>query len=390
MKLRSTTPVSDSFAAKAAAVACAILMAVATPIAISRPSAANYDAQINAAQSEAAASAAQAMEMGVMADSLQAELNSLEAQKRAIQEQIDKSQARYNQYEKDIKVSEKKIAENKTALGDTITSMHVDSDTTTLEMIASSKTIGDFVDKQAQQATVQNKLNDTIDKIEKLRKELEKQKKAVEREILNQEAQRGQLAAKEAEKAKLVRETRGQEEAYRQRANAKNSEVDRLRAAQAEENRRAAAAAAAAAARQSGGSWSGSIPAGTPGGGGYPGVWANAPINAYVDSWGLYSRQCVSYAAWKVASTGRFVPHFGGMGNANQWPSTVAQYGIRSGSEPRAGSVAMMPIGYYGHVMYVESVNGDGTITVSDYNLEWDGLYRVYTRSAAGLTYIYF
>ena len=40
--------------------------------------------------------------------------------------------------------------------------------------------------------------------------------------------------------------------------------------------------------------------------------------------------------------------------------------------------------------MYVESVNGDGTITVSDYNLAWDGLYRKYTRLASGLTYVYF
>ena len=38
----------------------------------------------------------------------------------------------------------------------------------------------------------------------------------------------------------------------------------------------------------------------------------------------------------------------------------------------------------------VEAVNGDGTITVSDYNLGVDGLYRYYTRSASGLTYIYF
>jgi surface antigen len=40
--------------------------------------------------------------------------------------------------------------------------------------------------------------------------------------------------------------------------------------------------------------------------------------------------------------------------------------------------------------MYVEAVHGDGTITVSDYNLGWDGLYRYYTRSASGLTYVYF
>ena len=44
--------------------------------------------------------------------------------------------------------------------------------------------------------------------------------------------------------------------------------------------------------------------------------------------------------------------------------------------------------------MYVEAVNGDGTITVSDYNNNIDGLgwgrYYYYTRSSAGLTYIYF
>lgn len=364
-------------------------MAISAPVAIGKTVFANYDAQINAAQQEADANGAQAAEIGKMADTLQAELDQLEAQKAAIVAQIQESEARRDKFANDIKDSEAKIAQNKSALGSTITDMYVDSGTSPLEMIASSKNIGDFVDKQAQQSSIQNKLDETIDKINALKKELETQKQGVERELINQESQRKQLADKEAEKAQLVADTRGQEDAYRQKADAKNAEVGRLRAAQAEENRRAAEAAAAAAAK-SGGGWSGSIPAGTPGGGGYPGVWANAPLDAYIDPWGLYTRECVSYAAWKVASTGRFVPHFGGAGNARQWPSTVAAYGIQSGSAPRAGSVAMWPIGYYGHVMYVESVNGDGTITVSDYNLEWDGLYRKYTRSAAGLTYIYF
>lgn len=391
MNLRSTTPVSSSFAAKAAAVACAVLMAIATPISLGKTAfATDYQSQINAAQEQANQNAAQAEEVGRMADSLQAELNSLEAQKDAIQAQINKSQDRRDKYEKEIKVSEEKIADNKSALGDTIADMYVDSDTSTLEMIASSKTIGDFVDKQAQQSSVQNKLNDTIDKIDALKKELEKQKKAVERELLNQKSQREQLAEKEAEKAELVRETRGEEDRYRQKAKANNAEVERLRAAQAEENRRAAAAAAAAAG---GGGMQGGIPAGVPGGGGYPGAWANAPLDAFVDPWGLYTRECVSYTAWKVHSTGRFVPHFGGAGNAKQWPSTVAKYGIQSGYAPRAGSVAMWPIGYYGHTMYVERVNADGSIYVSDYNLEWDGLYREYPIDAATarqFTYIYF
>ena len=256
-------------------------------------------------------------------------------------------------------------------------------------MVAGSNNIADYVDKQAQQDSIQSKLNSTITTINALVSKQKEEKKGVEREQVNQKNQRDQLAAKEAEKAKLVADTRGQEDAYRAQAAANNKRVGDLRAAQAEENRRAAAAAAAAASRTSGGAWSATIPAGVPGGGGYP--YAYTAMDPCVpDPWALCTRQCVSYAAWKVASTGRFVPNFGGRGNAREWPSTVAQYGIPSGSTPRAGSVAMWPIGYYGHVMYVESVNSDGTITVSDYNLEWDGAYRKYTRSAGGLTYIYF
>ena len=85
--------------------------------------------------------------------------------------------------------------------------------------------------------------------------------------------------------------------------------------------------------------------------GGYPSAWANAPLDAYVDPWGLYTRECVSYVAWKIASTGRYVPHFGGAGNANEWPSTAARHGIPSGSTPKAGAAAVMNIVYYGHVM---------------------------------------
>lgn len=387
MKQRSTTPVSASFVAKAATVACAILMAIATPVQIGQTAFADsYDEQIKAIQGEIGQYSNKAAKLNKKANTYQGALDKLTAEKQTIQGQIDLSQAKHDKFVADIKKNEKKIAENKDALGDTIASMYVEADISPLEMVASSNNISEFIDKQTQRSTVQNKLNDTVDEIEELKKELERQKVAVEREIANQKNARQLLAQKEAEQARLVAETRGQESEYKKLVSEKSAQVDGLRAEQAEANRRALEAAAA----QNGGGWSGGIPSGTPGGGGYPGVWANAPLDAFVDPWGLYTRECVSYTAWKVASTGRFVPHFGGRGNANQWPSTTAAYGIPSGYTPRAGSVAIMPIGTYGHAMYVESVNSDGSITVSDYNFAWDGLYRQYTRSASGLTYIYF
>jgi surface antigen len=44
----------------------------------------------------------------------------------------------------------------------------------------------------------------------------------------------------------------------------------------------------------------------------------------------------------------------------------------------------------YGHAMWVKSVNGDGTITVDQYNLYYDGKFYETTIPSTGLVYIYF
>ena len=383
MKQRSTTPVSKGLATKSSLVAGAVMMAMAIPLSFGqRVLADRFDDQINALQQEINGYQQQAAALSAQADTLQNEIANLNAQKATIQTQIDLSQAKYDKLVNDIAETEKKIAENKEALGQIIADMYVDGSISPLEMLASSKNIGDYVDQQEYRSSIQNSLTDTIDKINELKKQLETQKKDVERVLADQKSQRDALAAKEAEQAKLLADTQGQEAAYQQLSADRNAKINSLRSQQA--------AAMAAAASQ----WGGGIGSGSVGGGGYPGGWAYAEQDTIVDNWGLYNRECVSYTAWKVASTGRFVPHFGGYGNANQWPSTTARYGIPSGSTPVAGSVAIWYIGAYGHAMYVEAVNGDGTITVSDYNNNSDGggwgRYHYYTRSAAGLTYIYF
>lgn len=388
MKLLSTTPVSTlasrGIVTKSALVAGAVLMVMAGPITFGQHVFADkYDDQINALQAEIDNYQAQAAALSAQADTLANELASLSNQKATIQSQIDLSQAKYDKLVNDIAETERKIADNQEALGQIIADMYVDGTITPLEMLASANDIGDYVDQQEMRASIQDSLSQTIDEINELKKQLEQQKVDVERVLADQKSQRDLLAAKEAEQAKLLADTQGQEAAYQQLSSERNSQISALR------DQQAAAMAAAAAA-----SGASNIGGGTVGGGGYPGVWAYAEQDTLVDNWGLYNRECVSYTAWKVASTGRFVPHFSGYGNANQWPSTTARYGIPSGSTPVAGSVAIWYVGIYGHAMYVEAVNGDGTITVSDYNNNADGggwgRYHYYTRSAAGLTYIYF
>lgn len=379
MKLRSTTPVSVSLVSRASLVAMSVLLAGSGVFGLaSHVLARDYNAEIQAKQKEADSYNSEASRLGQMADSLQSELDKINGQIAAIQAQISDSQTKINNLNEQIKKNEASIKQNRKAMGRILADLYVDDQISPLEMLASSKNISDYIDKQEQRSSLKSSLNDKIKEIKSLQKKLEENKKSVENTLRDQELQRNAMASKQSEKAKLIADTKNDQNNYAALAQKRNAEVAKLREEQAAVNLKALGGSGA------------SIPGGIPGGGGYPGAWASAPLDAYVDPWGLYTRECVSYVAWKIHSTGRYVPHFGGAGDAKQWPSTAARHGISNGSTPKAGSAAVFMEGEYGHVMYVESVNGDGTITVSDYNLKWDGLYRYYTRSASGLTYVYF
>jgi surface antigen len=127
----------------------------------------------------------------------------------------------------------------------------------------------------------------------------------------------------------------------------------------------------------------------TPGpNGGYPTVWADVPIDSIVDTWGFYNRESVSYVAWKIASSGRNVPY--GLGNANLWPTGARAQGIAVDSKPRVGDAAILEAGYYGHAMYIEAVHDDDTVTISQYNADWNGSYSTNRLSTRGLTFVHF
>ena len=123
-------------------------------------------------------------------------------------------------------------------------------------------------------------------------------------------------------------------------------------------------------------------------GGGYPDAWCKAPLDTVVDNWGMYNRECVSYTAYRVALSGRTMPY--GFGDANKWPEVARAHGIAVDRTPRAGDVAIMADGEHGHSMYVEWVNPDGTLTVSQYNKAKTGTYSEEKIAPGGLVFIHF
>jgi hypothetical protein len=123
-------------------------------------------------------------------------------------------------------------------------------------------------------------------------------------------------------------------------------------------------------------------------GGGYPERWCKAPLDSVVDNWGMYNRECVSYTAWKVASTGRNIP--AGLGDANNWPSRAKAFGVATDGHPRAGDVAIQYDSGHGHSMYVEAVNGDGTLQISQYNASKTGTFSRGIIRPDGLVFVHF
>lgn len=371
----STTTPFRKVLASSVLFAGAALMALSTPLSVFGISVAELGEQIRQKEAEVGQYQAEAGRLQAQADTLQNKINAINAQKQAIQAQIDLNQAKHDQLVAEIDETQKKIDKQKEILGDTLANLYVDAEVSSLELIASSSSIGDYMDKQEYRSAIRDKLNQSIKKVRELRQQLSDKKVEVERVLADQQAQRQMLAAQEAEQARLLEQTRGEEAAYQNLIAQRSSEISSLQAQQAALNARFTGGAA------------GSGPAC---GGGYPARWCEIPMDSAVDSWGMYNRQCVSYTAWKVASTGRYMPYWGGIGNANQWDDNARAQGIPTGSTPQPGSVAISNAGYYGHAMYVESVNSDGSINISQYNAGWDGRYSTATIEPYGLVFIYF
>ena len=101
---------------------------------------------------------------------------------------------------------------------------------------------------------------------------------------------------------------------------------------------------------------------------------SNSSGNSY--AWG----QCTWYAKSKRSD----LPN--NLGNGGQWATSAAHQGFATGSTPRAGAIGEQP----GHVVYVESVNGDGTVNISEMNYNGRaGVVHTRTVAASAFTYIY-
>jgi len=333
-----------------------------------------YDDQINALNSQSNQSRQALTVLGAQAASYQDAINKLQQQIDSLQAQITDNENKQATLQAEIIAKQAEIDQKRQTLATDLKAMYVDDQMTTIEMLATSKNLSDYVDKEEYRTAVQNNLQATLKQITKLQAELQAQKVEVDNLLADQKNQQEALNAAESQQSSLLSYNESQQAAYNNQIAANSSQIANLRAQQI-----------AANARFIGGAGNGPAC-----GGGYPARWCEIAQDSVIDNWGMYNRECVSYTAFRVAASGRYMPYWGGVGNANQWDDDARAAGIPVDGTPRAGDVAISNAGAYGHAMYVESVNSNGTINISQYNASLNGTFSTNTISVGALVFIHF
>ena len=338
-----------------------------------------FDTQINAIQGQNTNIQGLLNGLESVASGYQAQIDTLQQQIDTVQTLIANNQSQQATVEAQIAYDQQQVDQKKLQVAATVKAMYLEGQTSTIEQLASSNNLSDYVNKLEYQQTVQNDLNATIKEIAVLQAQLQKQKTDLDTLIASEKSQNAQLASAEAAQANLLNFNQSQQTSYNQQLTANAGQIAQLRQEQIIANE-----------RYNIGNFKGS-----PDNGGYPSVWANAPQDSMIDDWGMFNRECVSYTAFKVhqdwmAGKDTYdMPYWGGYGNAKQWPDDARSAGIPVDGNPTPGSIAISTAGAFGHAMYVEAVNGN-EIYIQQYNQQLTGQYSEGWRYTTGLDFIHF
>ena len=159
------------------------------------------------------------------AKNLQGAINNLQASIAGLHSEISANKAKSAQLKQDIKEAEIELERQKGVLGENIRAMYLEDDISTLEMLATSKDLGQFMDKQQYRNVVGDKIRGQLDLIEKLKQKLSDQRTEVELLIKKDEAMRQEIAAQKVEQNRLLALNQAQQAEFNQNIALNNKKI---------------------------------------------------------------------------------------------------------------------------------------------------------------------
>ena len=362
---------------------------------------------------------------------VQTKIDTTQAKKAEVQEQIETLKA-------EIAKLEKVIAERNTRLEEQARSVQTNGARSYLDFLLNAESLSDAVSRIGVVMDLMGANRELMQQQAEDKKQVESKEEAQQEKLAEQEAAEKELASLQTElndtfsKNKVLLANLSQEElaeiakrdglvaekeAFQKRLAEEKAKAEAEAARIAEASRQALAAQAsqsqttatqtsyeapAPAAAASTASSSTSTPAAQTQtssytyttGGGFPAV--DPSFRASLN--GGYFGQCTYYVFNRMAQVGTPIGH-SMMGNAAEWPSYARSYGYSVSNSPSAGSAIVFQQGLagadptYGHVAFVEAVNADGSLYISEMNVRGLNVisYRTISASvAAQATYIRF
>ena len=362
---------------------------------------------------------------------VQTKIDTTQAKKAEVQEQIETLKA-------EIAKLEKVIAERNTRLEEQARSVQTNGARSYLDFLLNAESLSDAVSRIGVVMDLMSANRELMQQQAEDKKQVESKEEAQQEKLAEQEAAEKELASLQTElndtfsKNKVLLANLSQEElaeiakrdglvaekeAFQKRLAEEKAKAEAEAARIAEASRQALAAQAsqsqttatqtsyqapAPAAASTASTSTASTPAAPAqtssytytAGGGFPAV--DPSFRASLN--GGYFGQCTYYVFNRMAQVGTPIGH-SMMGNAAEWPSYARSYGYSVSHSPSAGSAIVFQQGLagadptYGHVAFVEAVNADGSLYISEMNVRGLNVisYRTISASvAAQATYIRF
>ena len=293
------------------------------------------------------------------ADSVGAIIEQLNDEIDSLNNLISENETKIKKLNKEIEQTQNKLEDEQSALAELLVNMHFESDAEPIRVLAGATSISDLAERAAREEVVKQEITTASEKVKAAKEELDKEKSEVEAKLKENESSRSLLASKKSDQKEL-------KDQYE-----KNADDASAVAAYWEKQFIALAWTPPSNSSGSGNRWAGTSNT-------YP-YSGNCPQdNVQYSAYGGAVCQCTSYASWKAKEKWGISNTWGG--NAYSYENGAGKYVPGSGiysyvdSSPAPYTIAIWKTGPYGHVAWVESVNADGSINISEYNVNWPSI----------------
>lgn len=287
------------------------------------------------------------------ANMYQMKVNELSVEIASQEAEIAQTEAEIKELKKQIAETEAKLEEEQEALAELLINMHFDSDSEPIKILAGSSSISDLAEKAAREEVVKQQISISAAAVRDDKEKLENDKAEVEGLLAQQKTAKEALVSRRSEQQSLVERYKDDANAYAEVAKAAQAAQRAAEKAEQEAHPELYRGSAYTGANTY--PWQEDCPEKQDW---YGTVWDGYYIGGYVC-------ECVSYVGWKAYEAYGLVLAWG---NAYNWDDRARAAGYTVNRTPAANTIGQVDSGVYGHVFWVESVNYDGSINVTEYN----------------------